>query len=137
MKTLISRQFVAVLALLCSSIGMAATVTVNPSTLTPTTGSSFTVTLSAVDFVNMGGGTFSVTWDNSKATLTSAVLPASGPVGTGTGTFLIASRFGGQLNHIEFAGHEDLAVRLLRQRQDVAAGPQAGVKTQVQFRGSH
>jgi len=102
MKTLFSRQFVGVLALLCSSAGMAATVTVVPSTLAPAVNDTFTVTLTATDFVNMGGGTISMTWDITKATLTSAVdaggacptcLPATGPVGVGTGSIV-------QLNHL-------------------------------------
>lgn len=82
---------IGVLALLGSSMAMAATVTVAPSTATPLAGNNFTVTLTMNNIANLGGGTFSVTWDNSKASFVSAVLPASGPVGTGTGSFLITT----------------------------------------------
>lgn len=86
-----------VLALLVSSVSSAATVVVTCGTGTTPAGSgqcdaplaNFSIVLRAVDFVNVGGGTWSVTWNTSIATLVSAALPSSGPVGTGTGTFLV------------------------------------------------
>ena len=57
MNRFISRQIVAVLALLSSFVATAATVTVVPSTLAPAVNDTFTVTLTATDFVNVGGGT--------------------------------------------------------------------------------
>ena len=91
MKTSVITKTLGLAALLGSSMALAATITVNPSTLTPSVGNSFTVTLSAVDFVNVGAGTWSMTWDTSKATFVSGVLPATGPVAVGTGSFLITT----------------------------------------------
>jgi len=90
-----TKQLVGVLALLASSVGSAATVTVVPSNATPGIGNVFTVTLQVAGAANIGGFTNTLTWDNSKVNLTSALvanacascLPGSGPVGTGTGTF--------------------------------------------------
>ena len=92
MKKLIAAQIVGVLALLCSSVSMAALVTVVPSTLTPTVGQTFTVTLVGSSFSNMGGGTIDMSWTGSRATFTSAALPATGPLGVGSGTFVYSDR---------------------------------------------
>jgi hypothetical protein len=85
-------KLIAVAALLGSSMAMAAQiVVVSPSTATPLIGNQFTVTLQMTGGTNIGGGTFTVNWDNSKASLATAALPGlgDGPVATGTGSFLI------------------------------------------------
>jgi hypothetical protein len=95
MKTSTITGSLGALALLCSSVGSAATVTMTSSNLAPVVGDFFTVTLNATDFVNAGAGTMSIVWDNTKATFThtdntacSACLAPAGPVGVGTGTFV-------------------------------------------------
>ncbi len=88
-----SQQLIGVLALLASSVGSAATLTATASNLTPDSGINevFTVSLAVANVNNVGGITLAVNWDNTKATLTSATLPAlgDGPLAVGTGTFLV------------------------------------------------
>jgi len=90
-----TKQLIAVLALLGSSASMAATVTMTSSDLTPDVGEFFTVTMNATNVSNLGGATMSIAWDTTKASFThanNAACPAclapAGPVGVGTGTFV-------------------------------------------------
>ena len=90
MKTSIIASSLGVLALLGSSVGSAATVTVTSDKLNPLVGETFILTVSATDFVNIGGGTVAWSWDTSKATIQhlltntacTACLPLSGPLST-------------------------------------------------------
>jgi hypothetical protein len=90
-----TKQFVGVMALLASSVGSAATLTVVPSSLNPNIGDTFTVTLNATNAANIGGITVKFAWDITKVAFTTALSgtncpacqPATGPVGVGTGTF--------------------------------------------------
>jgi hypothetical protein len=99
MKTSTITGALGVLALLGSSVGSAASLTVTSSSLTPNSGTSevFTVTLTAADIVNIGGITMEMNWDDTKASLTTSSLPAlgNGPVAIGTGSFLILNGTGG------------------------------------------
>ena len=88
MRKSAARQGLGLLAVLCSSVATAATVTVVPSTLSPAVNDIFTVTVSAADIVNVGGITLAVTWDETKVAYTSTTLPDTGPLATGTATFL-------------------------------------------------
>jgi len=93
-----SKQLIGVLALLVSSAGYAATVTVTPSTLTPNSAVNevFTVSVAVANVANVGGITMAMSWDSTKASLTSSSLPAfgTGPLAIGTGTFLIVNGAG-------------------------------------------
>jgi hypothetical protein len=101
-----TKQLVGVMALLASSVGSAATVTVVPSALNPNIGDTFTVTLNVANAGNVGGITLNFGWDASKVAFTSpltgtpatncaACQPGTGPVGTGTGTFTLVNGAGG------------------------------------------
>jgi hypothetical protein len=89
MNKSISSPLVAVAALLCSSAGMAATVTAVPSNANPGIGESFSVTLSVFDMVNTAGPTLSLTYDAAVVSFTSMALPATGPFAATSGTFLV------------------------------------------------
>lgn len=84
MKTSTITKTLGVLALLGSSAGMAATVTVVPSTLAPLPGQQFTLTLQA-DVVDTLAATMQVFFDASKVQWLSGSMPASGPFGSGIG----------------------------------------------------
>ena len=88
MKKLITRQTFGVLALLCSSAGLAATVNVTPSNATPLVGASFSVTISGVSFPANVGPSLGLSFDATKVSYVSTVLPASGPFSSGGGAFL-------------------------------------------------
>jgi hypothetical protein len=88
MKKLISKQFVGILALLCSTAGMAATVNVTPSNATPLVSQSFTVTISGVSFPANVGPSLGLTFDATKVAYVSTALPATGPYSSGAGAFL-------------------------------------------------
>jgi len=89
MKKLMTKQVIAVAALLCSSAGYAATVTVTPSNGNPNVGDAFTLNLSVAGMVNTSGATLSLAYDNSVVSFTSMALPAAGAFSAGAGTFLI------------------------------------------------
>lgn len=67
-----------VLALLGSSAGMAATVSVIPSSATPLVGQTFTLTVQS-DVVNSLAATMQVFYDATKVQWLSGAMPASGP----------------------------------------------------------
>ncbi len=74
MNRQISSRCLALLALLGSTAGMAATVTIAPSTLTPNVGDTFTLTLTG-DIPNTFTGTMALAFDASKVSyVTGAVL---------------------------------------------------------------
>jgi hypothetical protein len=89
MKTYLARYFVASLALLFSSVGLAATVTVTTSNDSPNVGDSFTLTLSVADMVNTAGPTLQLSYNNAVVSFTSMALPATGPFAATSGTFLV------------------------------------------------
>lgn len=70
MKSKILGSFVSLLALLSSSLGMAATVTIVPSTLTPTVGDTFTLTITG-DAPNTFAATMALAFDASKVAFVS------------------------------------------------------------------
>jgi len=101
MKVSLNRLILGVLTLLFSSVSMAAQITIVPNLpysngqYWAVGGQQFTVTLNATGFSNAGAGTMSIVWDTTKASFThtnntacAACLAPSGPVGTGTGTFV-------------------------------------------------
>jgi hypothetical protein len=94
MKTSTLTGALGVLALLGSSVASAATLTMVASTTSPNVSDVFTVTLSATSVSNIGGITIAVNWDSTKASLDSSVLPLTGPVAQGTGSFLIVNGSG-------------------------------------------
>ena len=88
MKKLISKQFVGILALLCSSAGMAATVNVTSSVanLVPVS-TPFTVTISVVGMTANVGPSLGLSFDSTKVSYVSAALPSTGP--HSVGAFLV------------------------------------------------
>jgi len=95
MKTSTITGSLGALALLCSSVGSAATITMTSTNNSLNVGDFFTVTLNATGFSNAGAGTMSIVWDTAVASFThanntacAACLAPSGPVGVGTGTFV-------------------------------------------------
>lgn len=78
----ISSKLLAVGALLASSASMAASVTVVPSSATPTVGSSFSVIVHGDGFPSTAGATLGLTWNSAVASVTSIVL-APGSTFTG------------------------------------------------------
>jgi len=68
-------------ALLCSSAGMAASVTVVPSTATPTVGSSFTITVHGDAFPTVAGATLGLTFSNNVQVTN--IAPSAGSPFTG------------------------------------------------------
>ena len=82
MNKFISKQSLAVAALLCSSTGFAATVTVTPSTATPNIGENFSLTVSGSGFPDTVGATLKIFFDSAKVALRSPTL--------GTGVVLAA-----------------------------------------------
>lgn len=81
MKMSMSKQIVGALALLCSSAGMAATVTVIPSTATPAPGSSFTVTVHGDGFPLTAGATLALSFSNNVQVTN--IAPSAGSPFTG------------------------------------------------------
>jgi hypothetical protein len=81
MRRLISGPLLGLLALLCSSAGLAGTLNVNvtPSNTTPSVGDSFTVTVSGVGFPETGGATLGLTFDSAVVKVTGVVLAAGSP----------------------------------------------------------
>ena len=79
MNRFISRHFVGVLGLLCSSVGTAATITVTASTLAPAINDTFTMSL-AGDLDNAFAASIEMSWDPTKVAYVS---------GTGLGSFTV------------------------------------------------
>ena len=73
MKKFISKQSLAVAALLFSSTGFAASVTVTPSNPTPLVGDTFTLLVRAIDFPNTVGATLKLFF-NSNVQLSTPAL---------------------------------------------------------------
>ena len=82
MNKLISKQLIGALALLCSSVSMAATINVVASNTDPNVGQTFSVTVSGVAFPETAGATLGLTWDATKVTVTSVVLATGSPFPT-------------------------------------------------------
>ena len=76
MNTKVSRQFLSLLALLGSSAGMAATVTISASTLAPSVGDIFTLTVQS-DVEDSLAATMLVAFDDTKVSWLSGAVPAS------------------------------------------------------------
>ncbi|MDP2323616.1 MAG: choice-of-anchor D domain-containing protein, partial [Gammaproteobacteria bacterium] len=74
MKKSISGQCLGVLALLCSSVGFAATVTVTASTLNPLPGSTFSVLVSGTDFPNTAAADLNLTFDSAVVSVDTPTL---------------------------------------------------------------
>ena len=84
MKKFISKQSLAVVALLCSSTGFAATVTVTPSNAAPTVGQTFSLDVFGADFPNTVGPTLKLFFSSSVELVTPVltggiVIPAGSP----------------------------------------------------------
>ena len=79
----ISKPIVGVLALLCSSVSLAATVSVVPSNANPTPASTFSVTVSGVfGATTTAGATLGLTWNTAVVAVTSVVLATGSPFPT-------------------------------------------------------
>ncbi len=74
MKKFISKQSLAVVALLFSSTGFAATVTVTPSNPNPNVGDTFSLTVSGTGFPDTVGATLKILF-NSNVSIVSPTLP--------------------------------------------------------------
>ena len=88
MRMSISRTCFVVFALLCSSVGLAATVNVVPSTATPNIGDMFTVTIQGDSFPANVGPSLGLSFDSAVVSYVSTALPATGPFSSGAGAFL-------------------------------------------------
>jgi hypothetical protein len=84
MKMPLATRSFAVLALLVSSAGMAATVTIVPSTLTPVVGENFTLTVQA-DVGNTFAATMALSFDATRVSFVGGVMPDSGPFSVANG----------------------------------------------------
>jgi hypothetical protein len=97
MKTSISTKLIGVAALLCSSVGLAATVEVRPSAglsntgccdATMLVGTNFSVTIHGDNMPANVGPSLGLSFDSSVVQFVSAVLPATGPYSAASGAFL-------------------------------------------------
>ncbi len=84
MKNQVLKQFIGVLALLCSSAGMAGTIEVvaSASNSTPIVGDPFTVTVSGAGFPETAGATLGLSWDSAVVSVTSVDLAVGSPFPT-------------------------------------------------------
>ena len=79
MNMKIARQFVAALTLLCSSVGMAASITVVPSTATPGVGDTFTLLVQGTGFPETAGATLGMTWNTAVVDVVSVDAAVGSP----------------------------------------------------------
>jgi len=95
MNTFISRKVIGVLALLCSTASMAASVSVVPSDANPAVATGFSVTVHADAMPANVGPSLGLSFDTSKVSFVSAAPAAAGPFSTVGGGFLTVVNPGG------------------------------------------
>ena len=82
MNKLISKQVIGALALLCSSVSMAATINVVSTNNNPNVGQTFSVTVSGAGFPETAGATLQLSWNTAAVSVTSVVLATGSPFPT-------------------------------------------------------